>query len=119
MTAPGRREWLDGGFTVVDPSAATPWGGEQSMDTEVGVPSITKVVTASRVPGAKSTSPVPGPVCQVTGLKLVLYVIRGIEGQGGVALGQVGGRCRFLVRAHRTARCSLLRSGRPRSPTAS
>ncbi len=34
----------------------------------VGVPLITKVTVASMVPGVRSTAPVPGPVCQVTGL---------------------------------------------------
>ena len=38
------------------------------MDSVVGVPRMTKVATASMSPGVKKTLPVPGPVCQVTGL---------------------------------------------------
>ena len=57
-----------GGLTVVDPSAATPDGGAQEMDSVVGVPLTTKVASAVMAPGTKETLPVPGPVCQVTGL---------------------------------------------------
>ncbi len=57
-----------GGSTVVESSTPIPDGGAQSMLTVVGDPWITKVTTTSIAPGTKSTTPVPGPVCQVTGL---------------------------------------------------
>ena len=57
-----------GGSTVVESRAPTPVGLEQSMLTVVGVPWITKVTTRPMAPGVKSTTPVPGPVCQMTGL---------------------------------------------------
>ena len=57
-----------GGLTVVEPRSATPWGGVQVMVTVVGVPLPTKVTAAVMAPGAKSTTPDPGPVCQVTGV---------------------------------------------------
>ena len=43
----------DGGSTVVEPRAATPEGGVQETDSEVGVPLITKVTSASMSPGVK------------------------------------------------------------------
>ena len=45
-----------------------PVGGVQVIVSVVGVPWITKVAMALMAPGTKSTRPVPGPVCQVTGL---------------------------------------------------
>jgi hypothetical protein len=57
-----------GGSTVVEPRIPTPAGGVQVTDSVVGLPFITKVTAALMVPGTKLTNPVPGPVCQVTGL---------------------------------------------------
>ena len=60
-----------GGLTVVEPRSATPTGGVQVMVTVVGVPLPTRVTAAVRVPGLKSTTPDPGPDCQITGVYVV------------------------------------------------